>query len=257
MTNTGWVIIAVGGAALLFGVFAVVMAFRTRTRLMAMEATRTIPAREASQIADPTGNVTVELYGVSETSQPLVSPVTGTPCVYYRHKVEELYEDRHTDANGVSTHDESWRTVSDEEHHAPFWLRDASGAVAVLPKQAEFVADKSVDDAFMPYQSTSTGSMLGDVLHDVLDTSGATGQRRQSEWIIRTGFPVYVLGSAVATQSGPCVQKGAGPLIVSYKSEEELGHSFKWRFAGWLIAGLVCSGGGIVAIAYAIGTKQA
>lgn len=90
MDYTHWLIIGAGVAGLAFLLVAVFVFTRTQGKSKAMEGARTVSAAQAGKAAGPAGT-SVELKGTAETDAPLVAPASGTPCVYYRHKVEELY----------------------------------------------------------------------------------------------------------------------------------------------------------------------
>lgn len=250
-----WALVAVGAVALVVAGLAVVLAFRGQGKVEKMKSVNTITAAEAAAAAMPGGGATVELYGKAEVAQPLVAPGTGTRCIYYRHQIEQLYEEYSSASYGDqggsyprTTHE--WRTVSDQRQYLPFLLRDSSGAIQVNPRDAEIVAKETLSNAPQGFQGHSDGAGILDSAKNL--TMGAfsmqTGQRRQSEWIVATGVPVYVLGDAVATPEGPVVQKGADPFIVSWKSEEELSKTFSWKSALWLVAAcaaIVLGGAGI------------
>jgi len=87
---THWLIIGAGVAGLAFLLVAVFVFTRTQGKSKAMEGARTVSAAQAGKAAGPAGT-SVELKGTAETDAPLVAPASGTPCVYYRPKVEELY----------------------------------------------------------------------------------------------------------------------------------------------------------------------
>lgn len=250
-----WAMVAVGAVALVVAGLAVVLAFRGQGKIEKMKSTKTITAAEAAAAATPGGGVTVELYGNAEVAEPLIAPGTGTRCVYYRHKIEQLYEEYSytstSDGYGSyprTTHE--WRTVSDQRQYLPFMLRDSSGAIQVNPRDAEIVAKETLSNAPQGFQEHSDGAGILDTAKNL--TMGAfstqTGQRRQSEWVVATGVPIYVLGAAVVTSEGPVVEKGEDPFIVSWKPEEELTKHFSWRMAGWLVgacAAIVLGGLGI------------
>ena|GEM_PF-1071824 len=257
-----WALVGIGAVALIVAVLAAVLAFRGQGKLAKMKSTNTITAAEAAAAAMPGGGVTVELYGNAEVAEPLIAPGTGTHAVYYRHKVEQLYEEYQTRSYGdhgggypTTTHE--WRTVSDERQYLPFLLRDSSGAIQVNPQDAEIVARETLSNSPAGFQGKADS-------HGVLDMaknlglgalSTQTGQRRQSEWVVAAGTPVYVLGDAVTTPEGPVVRKGADPFIVSWKSEKELSKTFSWKTSGWLVGAFVAIALGALGIFYGFTNK--
>ena len=80
----------------------------------------------------PTSNIAsavqgyVELIGhaAAHPSAPIVSPMRGLPCVWYRYHVKEWRNDK-------------WETIRHETSDATFLLRDATGECIVDPDHAE------------------------------------------------------------------------------------------------------------------------
>ena len=87
-----WGLVAIGAVSLIVAGLAGVLAFRGQGKLQKMKSTRTITAAEAAAAAMPGAGATVELFGTAEVPEPLIAPGTGTRSVYYRHKIEQLYE---------------------------------------------------------------------------------------------------------------------------------------------------------------------
>jgi hypothetical protein len=226
---THWAIIFIGLFAVVFTILAAVLASKGQEKLKAMSTVPTITAHEAAAAARPGGGTTVELHGTAATAEPLISPVTGTRCVYYHHKISELQESTssYVDSRGYQRTETTseWRTIKDESNYVPFMLRDSSGTILVLAKEAELIGEES--------------------------ESRVDSHHKQSEWVIPAGEPVYVLGDAVLTSDGPTVQKGpGGPFIVSAKSEKELSGSLRSKSVAWGVAGLIALLAGAGAIAY-------
>jgi hypothetical protein len=119
---THWLIIGAGVAGLAFLLVAVFVFTRTQGKSKAMEGARTVSAAQAGKAAGPAGT-SVELKGTAETDAPLVAPASGTPCVYYRHKVEELYVYYDYDQQYGRTQREDWRTISDDSTALPLFNR--------------------------------------------------------------------------------------------------------------------------------------
>jgi len=252
LTTTQWIEVGIGAAALVFAIVALVFIFKTRRKVSAMQATSTSTAKEAMQLASPSGT-TVELYATAQTDQPLQSPVTNTSSIFFRHKVEELYIHSSMDTNGYSSQTRDWRTVSDTRQHAPFWLSDPTGSIQVNPRDAEFVAEETATRVPGGFATSPGGTgLMGDVMNVASMLSDRTGELRQSEWVIRTGTPVYVLGYAVQVDAGPTIKSGGEDFIISYKSEAELTKRFQWYFGGW-IAGCAIGGiGGLILVLYVL-----
>jgi hypothetical protein len=255
MTNSQWLVVGIGGAAIIIGIVCVVMAILSRRKLSAMEETPTVKAAQAVQMGDPAGTNKVELYGVAETQAPLVSPASGRQCIYYRYKVERQNYRTVTDSQGYTSTEEYWETVSDDAQSTPFTIRDETGAIWVVPRGADFVAEQTMSDSPGGY-GAQQGSAGGGVLGTIMDTAssifpgGGGGYLRTSEWLIPVGFPVYVLGNAFTTNAGSQIGKADGPFIVSFKSERELQSKYKLHFTLYAVFGAVLGCGGLAAMIY-------
>lgn len=94
----------------------------------------------------------------------LTSPVTGTPCVFFRYVIEELKKD----SEGKS----SWRTIRDETKLAKFLLADATGVIPIDPSRD------------VPWDSHAVNSKT-------------KGNQRFTEHILVPGRNAYVIGMAV------------------------------------------------------------
>lgn len=252
MDTTQWIVVGIGLAILVVGIIFIVMGVLAKRRLSVMADTRTVGAGEAGHIADPSGTVKVEVFGVAETPEPLIAPVSGKQCVYFRHQVEELRVEYDRDTQGNRQRRESWHTITDEKRHAPFVVRDSTGAVQVNPDKAKFVAQQTVDNAYGApgYEPSRAQSGIGGVVGEVLGSAlGAdrTAGVRSSEWIIPVGQQAYVIGNAQQTPEGPVLRKGEGHFIISCKSEEELTKKYRLAYILWVAFGVALGAGGITA----------
>jgi len=105
-----------------FSVFGFERFLRLQARRRLMQDTPTSRIRSAAQ-----GYVELEGYA-SATSSPLLSPLTNTPCVWYRFKVEE----RKTNGKGES----EWKTVRSGTSTHLFLLDDHTGECVIDPDKA-------------------------------------------------------------------------------------------------------------------------
>lgn len=98
-----------------------------------------VPTGDASRnpsVADASGRVSVQ--GNVECPQPLISPVTQTPCLYYDLKVVGSWKDGDTKKTKDYVH---------EKVAAAFSLNDGSGSVPVDASQGgDFDMQKTFDD---------------------------------------------------------------------------------------------------------------
>jgi len=126
-----------------------------------------------------------------EDKQLLTGPVSGEPCSWYHHIVQEK---RHS---GKKT---QWVTITDEIKKQPFYCEDDEGRIRVFPGQAECISR-----------------------HKETERSG---NRRYTEWRLSPGDDLYVIGKATLdrTRGDSLVfhhEKGS-PFIIANISEEEI-----------------------------------
>ncbi|MBU0634362.1 MAG: E3 ubiquitin ligase family protein [Candidatus Omnitrophica bacterium] len=131
----------------------------------------------------------VELTGKAKKTNNLVSPLTNTPCVYYRYLVQR-YERR-----GKSS---QWVTVArGDSVFSPFWLDDETGKIMVFPKGAEVILPKDYEF------TTGWGKTLPNCIVEFMQQKGIRHKSlfgnhtmRFREWYICPEETVFVLGSA-------------------------------------------------------------
>lgn len=123
----------------------------------------------------------VELQGWVEAGghEPLISPLAGEPCLWYRFTVEEYRR---------SGKHREWRTVEKGQSDRPFLLRDATGECWIVPRGAEVhprLRRRWEGNRRWPLSPTSQTRLLGALI----------GQRyRYTEEWLREGDPLYALG---------------------------------------------------------------
>jgi len=132
----------------------------------------------------------VELKGRTRSAAHLISPITGTPCAYYRYRVEEK--------RGHGKH-QRWETVEQGDSAARgFYLEDETGLALVRPEGARIEISRSVHQ----YYGGLSGALLG--ADPALaasrwtrpGSSGRLRKKRFQEWRLHDGDPIYVLGVA-------------------------------------------------------------
>jgi hypothetical protein len=122
-------------ALLHFAIFAVVfgaltlyffyLIWRNFHRARVIEDTPTALVRSA-----PQGYIELEGAGRSLAEQPIVAPLTSTPCVWYRFKIEK---EKHSSRSGSN-----WSDVESGSSETPFMFYDSTGECLVDPRKAEF-----------------------------------------------------------------------------------------------------------------------
>lgn len=124
----------------------------------------------------------VELYGVLQEgpSEPLVAPLTGKPCLWWRYRIEEYRE------SGKS---KSWRLLESASSEGWLSLADSSGQCLINPLGAEVRPARRESwhgDRRHPRREDSHG-LLGQLL-------GMGKRYRYIEERLHAGDPLYALG---------------------------------------------------------------
>lgn len=116
--------------------FAFYFIWRSLHRARIIEDTPTARVRSAHQ-----GYVELEGVGQLLEGMPIVGPLTGTHCLWYRFRIE--HRETHRDSRGRgSSH---WRTVQSGVSDGLFLLDDGTGRCIIDPDGAEVVpGDKDV-----------------------------------------------------------------------------------------------------------------
>ncbi len=167
------------------GVVAFGWGFRVWRRMRLIVDTPTAKVRSM-----PLGRV--ELGGRAQEKTELESPITRTPCVYYRFTVEE--ERRHKKNT-------TWVTIDSGDSAAwPFELVDDTGSVLVMPESARIELGRD----FEVRHGGLSGMLFGNDDEDYDAGPWArrgwlglsTKKLRFREWRIHAGDALYVLGVA-------------------------------------------------------------
>jgi hypothetical protein len=169
-----WLAVGAGAGVVLF-----FSGFRAWRRLRLIEDTPTSRVRSL-----PMGRV--EVQGRTAGKAELEAPLTGTPCVYYRYRIEQEVR---------SNRRRSWRTLAKGDSSAwGFHLEDETGRVLVDPAGAEVDIGHDWRETDPPL-STSLLQVLG---RHGIDPHGLVFRKRLrfTEWRLAAGDPVYVLGVA-------------------------------------------------------------
>lgn len=164
------------GAGVVLALAAFVFTFRWLVRARLIEDVPTSRIRSAAQGY-------IELEGVGELMQgePILSPLTQTPCTWYRCKVEE---------RTGSGNKRRWHTVRHEVSDGLFLLRDATGLCVIDPEGAEVIPGEKLvwyGDATLPLRAPRHTGRWSWLL-----ASG--GDYRYTEERLLPGTPLYALG---------------------------------------------------------------
>lgn len=184
----------------------------------------------------------VEINGCAEPeAELLTSPFGGLPCVFYSYTVEErIQSGKHT----------RWKTITNGTSEQPFFVRDATGRVLVVPFGANLI---------LPDERVSRTSWLGELPPLAVAGLGRLGIASDSwmggktlrcrESFILPDESIYVLGTALehhgmshhmANESRLYI--GSSPnhaFIISDRSEKALLSRLTWQMWAGLLGGPV------------------
>ena len=239
-------LIIFGAILLIAGAVCVFLATRTARRVHAMAAAETLSIpdlevlRSASDEVGGKGNFRriCEVVGTALPSDDglLSSELTGTPCVWHRYQVTRRYLDRDSDGRGSTTRTE---TVAQHSSAQGFGLLRDGHTIGVDPNGARTDAPEQTTDRFEPRARERSEGFLGALTDLVGWDSDDTLGYQYTEWVIREGAPLYILGE-VHDKIGPLVvakpANGKDPYVISTRSEEQLVTSAQ-RTQRWLAWG--------------------
>jgi len=189
--------------------------------------------RRSRQIEDvPTARVRsahqgyVELIGLARMmdGEPIVAPLSRTPCCWYRYKVERR--------SG-----KDWRLVESGSSDGIFGLRDETGDCVIDPEGAEVTTrhQRSWSEdagswgghaihARLPSLG-KTADMVVDISGKVLDgLSAGVGPYRYTEAVIMDGDPLYVIGqfrTLGAGDQGSTLRELTGAVLREWKQRPD------------------------------------
>jgi hypothetical protein len=186
----------------------------------------------------------VEINGRAEPEADLLtSPFGGLPCVFYSYMVEEQVR------SGKNTR---WKTIASGTSEQPFFVRDATGRVLVVPLGANLI---------LPDERVSRTNWLGELpprASDGLTQLGiqstswmGTKTLRCRESFILPDESIYVMGTAlehhgmshhIANESRLYIGSSRDhAFIISDRSEKDLLSQLTWQLWGDLLGGMVLS----------------
>lgn len=145
---------------------------------------RTISNIATSRIASAAQGY-VELQGQTSTADPIYSPVSNTPCIWYSYRVFER-----------DNSEEKWRKVDEGTSSATFDLMDGSGHCTIDPDHAEVVGVKTA--------------------------TRYKGNRKEEEALLHGGRTLYALGEFTTVggaNSTLSVREDVNALLAHWKQD--------------------------------------
>lgn len=200
-----WIVFSLASA------FALAALLKTRSHFVKSRLIEDMPTsliRSASQGY-------VELVGLATLQgDPLPAPLTGKPCLWWRYKIE-----RHQKSGKSS----SWSTVEQGTSTADFFMDDGSGICRIEPAGADISClHKKVWYGHSRTPPTATIKAPKPGLLNRLQPLMGAGRYRYTEFLIREGDPLYLLGHFVSDASGRrtlTLDQVAGQVIREWKKD--------------------------------------
>jgi hypothetical protein len=185
-----------------------------------------------------------ELKGTAESESPFVSFLAGAPCVHYAWQVEEqwsrIVHETYRDSKGhmqTRTRTESgWKKVADGGESAPFYLKDDTGVLRIVPGRARIEAVKSFAE------TVSRDSPLYFAKCPESEIADSTHKRRFAESALPLHAPLYVVGQARERQDMAAAEvafdKKSPMFLISTRTEKQVSSRFGMWFWLWFAIGL-------------------
>lgn len=188
-----------------------------------------------------------ELKGEAQELAPLKSYLAEADVVHYGFCVQEHWSrtvtETHTDGEGrtqTRTRTESgWTTVADGGDQVPFWLRDDTGRIRVLPRGAKMDTRRIFHRTCTPLDPLYHGKGPPGAVMD------STFTRCFTEDAVCIGDRLYVMGNVRAREdvAEPEVaeDRHADMFLISVRSEEDIVSGYGWLTFLWWFLGFLCA----------------
>ena len=152
-----------------------------------------------------------EVYGNASAAQPLLTPFSHQPCVFYEYEVTRQVEAR--DSGGQTI----WRQerVHSDRQSTVFSIQDQTGSVAIYPDAATVDA-QSLGERPLDANDSSLSASIAKM---IIGPGGSLPMVQEKALLVNQ--PVYVFGMVSSTAQGLSMIKGNGELLVSYRTEAE------------------------------------
>ena len=193
-----------------------------------------------------------ELKGTAESDLPLTSFLAAVKCVWYEWHVQEQWSrmvtETYRDAQGhtqVRTRRESgWTTVANGGESAPFYLKDDTGILQIVPDGATINGKEILNKTCIP-----TDRLYFDKgpPHEIANSDH---RRRFHETAISLHTQLYVMGQARERKDVVAAEiakdKGAPMFIISTRTEKQISRGYYLQFWLWLVLGLLITIGAMI-----------
>jgi hypothetical protein len=191
-----------------------------------------------------------ELKGTAESEMPLTSYLAGIRCVQYAWQIDEHWSrtvhETYADAEGhtqTRTRTESgWTKVAGGGQSIPFYLKDDTGVIRVVPEGATIHSVRVFNETCSPDSHLYYGKGPP---HGVPDS---THRRRFHEMALPLHAMLYVMGQARERKDVVAAEiahdKDASMFVISTRTEKQLSTGYaRWFWALLVLALAVAIGG--------------
>ena len=191
-----------------------------------------------------------ELKGTAESEMPLTSYLAAIRCVQYVWQIDEHWSrtvhEIYTDAKGhtgTRTRTESgWTKVAGGDQSIPFYLKDDTGVIRIVPEGATIHSIKVFNETCSPNSELYYGKGPTYAVPD------STHRRRFHETALPLHNMLYVMGQARERKDVVAPEiaydKDAPMFVISTRTEKQLVTGYTRWFWGLLILGLAVAVGG-------------
>lgn len=209
----------------------------------------------------------VHVSGRAEGGETILSPVSQTPCLFYRLRVERPVERSAMwqynnafsfygllDSVGMRSQ-VRWKTDRVAENGSVFYLDDGTGKIAVDLHGAEFLVQQSGQCEMDPVSAdAAAGGSVDLVTPASYGAEGPNGeQRRLTEFVVLPGMEYDILGTCTENSDAKdgnarnLIRKGGEKFMVSDKSSRDtqayLRHRAMVKIFGGAIFAAICLAG--------------
>ncbi len=188
-----------------------------------------------------------ELNGTAEMEKPLISYLAQVPVVHYEYTVEEHWQrtvtETYRDAKGgihTRTKTESgWKKVDSGGLSAPFYLKDDTGVLRILPEGAK------IEDQEVFEKTVNSGDPLYFNKCPAREIAHTTHRRRFRETAIPLHARLYIVGRAREREdivAAEIAQDKSAPLfLISTRTEKQVSKGYGARIWLWAVLGFLVS----------------
>jgi hypothetical protein len=192
----------------------------------------------------------VELKGTAESETPLISYLGSTRCVQYSWQVEEHWSrtvhETYTDSKGHiqsrTRTENGWNRVASGGETIPFYLKDETGVIRILPEGAKIQANQTFNETCNPtnplYYAKGPANSIANTTH----------QRRFHETALPLHVMLYTMGQARERQDVVAPEiardKNAEVFLISTRSEKQISRGYGIWYWVLIVSGFLFSFGG-------------